>query len=240
MPRYRWRIRHTDEAKARKIAEELGLSLPTARLLVARGYTEPETAYRFLHPALHDLADPRLLPDAELAARRLALAVERKEPVLIYGDYDADGLTATALWLTTLRTLGVPAEPYVPNRHREGYDLHTNAIDAARRIGASLVLTCDCGTRAHDAVNALNDAGIEVIITDHHEPGDTLPNALAVVNPKRADSQYPFRDLSGVGVSFRVAEVLLRERNLPRNGFYNKMLELVAIGTVADVMPLIG
>ena len=240
MSRYRWRVRPTDQAKAERVAQELNLSLPIARLLVARGYTEPEAAYRFLNPSLHDLADPRLLPDIEPAVRRLALAVERKEPVLVYGDYDADGVTSMALWLLTLRKLGVPAQPYVPHRGREGYDLHPNAIEAAQRIGARLVLTCDCGVRAHDAVNALNAAGLEVVITDHHEPSDSLPNALAVVNPKRADSQYPFRELSGVGVSFRVAEALLRTLNLPRNGFYNTMLDLVAIGTVADVMPLVG
>jgi single-stranded-DNA-specific exonuclease len=240
MPRYRWRVRATDTTKAERLAQALNLSRAIASLLVARGYTEPEDAYRFLNPSLHDLADPRLLPDIEPAVRRLALAVERKEPVLVYGDYDADGVTSTALWLTTLRRLGVPAEPYVPHREREGYDLHPNAIEAARAIGAQLVLTCDCGVRAHDAVNTINAAGMEVVITDHHEPGDYLPNALAVVNPKRADSQYPFRELSGVGVSFRVAEALLRERNLPRNGFYNTMLELTAIGTVADVMPIIG
>lgn len=240
MSRYRWRVRATDPAKAARLARELRISITTAGLLVARGYTEPEEAYRFLNPSLHDLADPRLLPDIEPAARRLALAVERKEPVLIYGDYDADGVTSTALWLTTLRTLGVSAKPYVPHREREGYDLHPNAIEAARAIGARLVLTCDCGTRAHKAVDALNAAGLEVIITDHHEPGDYLPNALAVVNPKRADSQYPFRELSGVGVSLRVAEALLRTRNLPLKGFYNTMLELTAIGTIADVMPLIG
>ncbi|MFN3690370.1 MAG: single-stranded-DNA-specific exonuclease RecJ, partial [Fimbriimonadales bacterium] len=240
MSRYRWYVRPTDSAKAERLAQELNLSRPVARLLVARGYTEPEAAYRFLNPSLHDLADPRLLPDIEPAVRRLALAVERKEPVLVYGDYDADGITATALWLTTLRKLGVPAQPYVPHREREGYDLHPNAIEAARRIGARLVLTCDCGVRAHNAVEALNAAGLEVVITDHHEPSEGLPNALAVVNPKRADSQYPFRELSGVGVSFRVAEALLRERNLPRKGFYDTMLDLVAIGTVADVMPLVG
>ncbi len=240
MSRYRWCVRPTDKAKAERLAQELNLSQTTASLLVARGYTEPEDAYRFLNPSLRDLADPSLLPDIEPAVRRLAQAVERKEPVLVYGDYDADGVTSTALWLTTLRKLGVPAEPYVPHREREGYDLHPNAIEAAQGIGARLVLTCDCGVRAHDAVNALNAAGLEVVITDHHEPGDRLPNALAVVNPKRADSQYPFRELSGVGVSFRVAEALLRERNLPRNGFYETMLELVAIGTVADVMPIVG
>ncbi|MFN7016924.1 MAG: single-stranded-DNA-specific exonuclease RecJ [Fimbriimonadales bacterium] len=240
MSRYRWRVRPTDQAKAERVAQELNLSLPIARLLVARGYIEPEAAYRFLNPSLHDLADPRLLPDIEPAVRRLALAVERKEPVLVYGDYDADGVTSMALWLITLRKLGVSAHPYVPHREREGYDLHPNAIKEAQRIGARLVLTCDCGVRAHDAVNALNAAGLEVVITDHHEPSDSLPNALAVVNPKRADSQYPFRELSGVGVSFRVAEALLRTLNLPCNGFYNTMLDLVAIGTVADVMPLVG
>jgi single-stranded-DNA-specific exonuclease len=240
MARYRWRVRATDEAKATQLASELSISPVLARILVARGYTDPEAAYRFLKPSLTDLADPKRLPDIEPAVRRLARAVERKEPVLVYGDYDVDGVTATALWLTTLRKLGVPAEPYIPHREQEGYDLHPNAIAAAERIGAQLVLTCDCGVRAHHAVDALNAAGLEVVITDHHEPGDRLPNALAVVNPKRADSQYPFRELSGVGVSFRVAEALLRERKLARNGFYDTMLDLVALGTVADVMPLVG
>ncbi|MDW8106706.1 MAG: single-stranded-DNA-specific exonuclease RecJ [Armatimonadota bacterium] len=240
MARYRWQLRAADEAAAQRLAKELSLTLPTARLLVARGYTEPDAAYRFLNPSLHDLADPSLLPDVEPAVRRLALAVERKEPVLVYGDYDADGITATALWLTTLRKLGVPAQPYLPHREREGYDLHLNAIAAAQAIGARLILTCDCGIRAHEVVDAINAAGLEVVITDHHEPDIHLPNAVAVVNPKRADSRYPFRELSGVGVSFRVAEALLRALNLPRNGFYRTMLELVAIGTVADVMPIVG
>jgi len=240
MARYRWRIRSTDEARAARLASELNVSQVLARLLVARGYTDPQDAYRFLNPALHDLGDPKQLPDIEPAVRRLARAIERQEPVLVYGDYDVDGVTATALWLTTLRRLGVRAEPYLPHREQEGYDLHPNAIAAAQRIGAQLVLTCDCGTRAHHAVDALNAAGLEVVITDHHEPSDHLPNALAVVNPKRADSRYPFRELSGVGVSFRVAEALLRERNLARNSFYNKVLDLVALGTVADVMPLVG
>ena len=240
MARYRWRVRATDEAKATQLASELNISPVLARVLVARGYTEPEDAYRFLKPSLGDLADPKRLPDIEPAVRRLARAVERKEPVLVYGDYDADGVTATALWLTTLRKLGVRAEPYIPHREQEGYDLHPNAIEAAQRIGARLVLTCDCGTRAHHAVDALNAAGLEVVITDHHEPSDRLPNALAVVNPKRIDSHYPFHELSGVGVSFRVAEALLRARKLARNGFYDTMLDLVALGTVADVVPLIG
>lgn len=240
MARYRWILRTVDDTAAQRLAQELNLTMTTARLLAMRGYTEPDDAYRFLNPSLNDLADPRLLPDIEPAVRRLALALERKEPVLVYGDYDADGVTSTTLWVTTLRTLGVRAEPYVPHRMREGYDLHPNAIPMAQAIGARLVLTCDCGTRAHEAVRAFHEEGLEVVVTDHHEPSDTLPCALAVVNPKRADSQYPFRELSGVGVSFRVAEALLRERKIPHKGFYSKMLDLVALGTIADVVPLVG
>ncbi|MFQ3610837.1 MAG: single-stranded-DNA-specific exonuclease RecJ, partial [Fimbriimonadales bacterium] len=220
---------------------ELNVSLAVASLLVSRGYPDAESAYKFLNPSLSDLSDFRLLPDLEPAVRRLACAVERKEPVLVYGDYDVDGVSSTALWITTLRRLGVPAEPFVPHREREGYDLNAeSALREARQIGAKLVLTCDCGIRAHQAVEAIQSEGIEVLVTDHHEPGDTLPPASAVVNPKRSDSDYPFRELCGAGVAYRVAEALLNELRVPRNGFQRRMLELVALGTVADVAPLVG
>ncbi len=240
MARYRWRVRPTDPKAAEHLQRELNISRPLAQLLTARGYTEPTDAYRFLHPSLSDLADPLLLPDCEKVVQRLVRAFRNREPVLVYGDYDADGVTSTALWLFTLRRLGVPAEPMLPRRHEEGYDLHPNAIEAARQIGAKLVLTCDCGVRAHHAVDALNAAGLEVLITDHHQPDSTLPNALAVVNPHRPDSRYPFADLSGVGVSFRVAEALVRTLGYSVDKFRQAVLELVAIGTVADVMPLLG
>ncbi|MEN3001788.1 MAG: single-stranded-DNA-specific exonuclease RecJ [Armatimonadota bacterium] len=240
MARYRWWVRPTDRRTAELLQKELSVSLPLAQLLVARGYDDPAEAYRFLHPSLSDLGDPLLLPDCERAVYRLRQAVQRKEPVLVYGDYDADGVTSTALWLFTLRRLGVPAHPMLPRRQQEGYDLHPNAIDAARQIGAKLVLTCDCGVRAHAAVNALNAAGLEVLITDHHQPDSTLPNALAVVNPHRPDSRYPFAELSGVGVSFRVAEALVRALGYSVEKFRQAVLDLVTIGTVADVMPLLG
>ncbi len=240
MARYRWQVRPTNRQKAERLQNELNISCAIAQLLVARGYEEPATAYRFLHPSLNDLGDPFLLPDCERVVQRLVQAVRSKEPVLVYGDYDADGVTATALWLFTLRRLGVPAEPMLPRRQHEGYDLHTNAIEAARGIGAQLVLTCDCGTRAHRVVDELNAAGLEVIITDHHQPDNTLPNALAVVNPHRADSRYPFAELSGVGVAFRVAEALVRTLGYSVDKFRQSVLDLVTIGTVADVMPLLG
>jgi single-stranded-DNA-specific exonuclease len=240
MARYRWQVRPTNRQKAERLQNELNISSAIAQLLVARGYEEPTAAYRFLHPSLNDLGDPFLLADCERAVHRLAQAVQRKEPVLVYGDYDADGVTATALWLFTLRRLGVPAQPMLPRRQHEGYDLHTNAIEAAEGIGARLVLTCDCGIRAHRVVDELNAAGLEVIITDHHQPDNKLPNALAVVNPHRADSRYPFAELSGVGVSFRVAEALVRTLGYSVDKFRQSVLDLVTIGTVADVMPLVG
>ncbi|CUU03931.1 MAG: single-stranded-DNA-specific exonuclease RecJ [Fimbriimonadales bacterium] len=240
MARYRWKIRQTDESKVELLTRELSLHPIVARILVARGYEDPETAYKFLKPSLDDLADPRLLPDASPAVARLARAIEQRERVLIYGDYDVDGVSSAALWHTTLSRLGVPVKVKLPHRDREGYDLHPVAIEEAQAFGAKLVLTCDCGTRAHDVVNALNAHGIEVVITDHHEPDLRLPNAVAVVNPKRFDSQYPYADLSGVGVSFRLAEALLRERNIPLRRFRERMLDLVALGTVADVAPLTG
>jgi single-stranded-DNA-specific exonuclease len=240
MARYRWRLRATNRQKAEWLRNELNISTAMAQLLVARGYEEPTDAYRFLHPSLNDLGDPFLLPDCDRAVHRLVQAVRSKEPVLVYGDYDADGVTSTALWLFTLRRLGVPAEPMLPRRQHEGYDLHPNAIEAARAIGAQLVLTCDCGTRAHRVVDELNAAGLEVIITDHHQPDSTLPNALAVVNPQRTDSRYPFAELSGVGVAFRVAEALVRTLGYSVEKFRQSVLDLVAIGTIADVMPLLG
>ncbi len=240
MARFRWQIRQADEPKVELLTRELSLHPVVARTLVARGYEDPETAYKFLKPSLDDLAAPQLLPDASAAVARLAQAIERREHVLIYGDYDVDGVASAALWHTTLSRLGVPVKVKLPHREREGYDLHPVALEEARRFGASLVLTCDCGTRAHDAVNALNANGFEVIITDHHEPDQHLPNAVAVVNPKRPDSQYPYPYLSGVGVSFRLAEALLQERNIPLRGFRRRMLDLVALGTVADVVPLTG
>jgi len=240
MARYRWRLRATNRQKAEWLRNELNISAAMAQLLVARGYEEPTDAYRFLHPSLNDLGDPFLLPDCDRAVHRLVQAVRSKEPVLVYGDYDADGVTSTALWLFTLRRLGVPAEPMLPRRQHEGYDLHPNAIEAARAIGAQLVLTCDCGIRAHRVVDELNAAGLEVIITDHHQPDNTLPNALAVVNPHRTDSRYPFAELSGVGVAFRVAEALVRTLGYSVDKFRQSVLDLVTIGTVADVMPLLG
>lgn len=240
MARYRWQVRQADPQHVQRLMQELNLSRATATVLVARGYTDPSTVYKFLKPSLSDLGDPKLLPDAEPAVRRLALAIQRKEPVLVYGDYDTDGVTATTLWLNTLRKLGVPAEPMIPHRMREGYDLHPNAIPSAQAIGARLVLTCDCGTRAKSVVDALNAHGIEVIITDHHEPDTILPKALAVVNPKRADSRYPYPYLSGVGVSFRLGEALLQALGIPIHNYRRMMLDLVALGTVADVVPLTG
>lgn len=240
MARFRWHIKQVDSVKVEALSQDLKLGRLVAQILVARGYEDPETAYKFLNPSLSDLADPKRLPDASQAVRRLAQAIQKRERVLIYGDYDVDGVSATALWKTTLERLGASVIVKIPHRTREGYDLHPVAVELACEHKASLVLSCDCGTRAHSVVDALNQHNIEVIITDHHEPDTHLPNAVAVVNPKRADSNYPYPYLSGVGVSFRLAEALLSELKYPLNGFRQRMLDLVALGTVADVVPLTG
>lgn len=240
MSLYRWNLVEGDWQKAEQLAKALEVSRYLAYLLVARGYSDPESAYAFLHPSLDQLAEPFLLPDAEVAVRRLAKAIQSKETILVCGDYDADGLTATALWVRMLKRLKVEVHPYIPHRMREGYDFHQNAVAEAQRLGAALILTCDCGSKASEVVEYAQERGIEVVITDHHEPGAQLPPAVAVVNPHRADSAYPFPDLSGVGVAFRLGEALVRELGYPVQSYRNAFLDLVAIGTIADVMPLVG
>jgi single-stranded-DNA-specific exonuclease len=238
--KYQWQVNKVDWAQAEQLAKELGVSRLLAALLIMRGYTTLYDAQAFLHPSLDDLADPLLLPDAQVAVNRLVKAIQDRETILIYGDYDADGITATALWTWTLRKLGGKAHPMLPHRERDGYDLQRSALEAARKINASLILTCDCGTRAHEVIEEARDHLLDVIVTDHHTPGSELPPALAIVNPHRRDSQYPFPDLCGVGVSFRLGEALISEMGLKVESYRNAFLDLVAIGTVADVMPLVG
>lgn len=240
MAKYQWRMQETDWTQAEQLASELGVSRMLAALLIKRGYASQEEAYTFLNPSLDHLADPLLLPDAQIAVNRLAKAIQDRETILVYGDYDADGVTATALWTWTLRKLGGRVHSLIPHRERDGYDLQRIAIHEAQKVNAGLILTCDCGTRAHEVIEEARDNRLDVIITDHHTPGGELPPALAVVNPHRPDSQYPFPELCGVGVSFRLGEALVREMGHKVENYRNAFLDLAAIGTVADVMPLVG
>jgi len=223
------------------LVRELRVHPLTARLLCNRGLTTPAEAEAFLRPALSQLLDPFGLPDMDKAAHRIKDALDNQETIFIYGDYDVDGVTSTAVYVRALTALGAKLEYRVPHRKRDGYDLKPGSIDYAHERGATLVITSDCGIQAREAVEHANSLGMTVIVTDHHEPGEALPPAYAVVNPHRHDSTYKFPMLAGVGVAFKTMQAVVRLVHPTHEGaFIQKFLDLVACGTVADVMPLIG
>ena len=201
-----------------------------------------DEAHRFLNPSLDDLHDPMLLPDIELACERLKLALVNKEKILVHGDYDCDGVTSAALWTRCLKTLGADVEVFVPHRKRDGYDIRVPIIEEAQQRGVKLIITTDCGIQRTAEVEHARSCGIDVIITDHHTPHSdgSLPKAIAVVNPHRKDSIYPYSDLAGVGVAFKTCEALLMSLGHKVSAYRQGYLDLVAIGTIADMMPLTG
>ena len=222
-----------------ELAAEIGCSPLAAALLIQRGICNPQDAHRFLNPSLDDLPDASLLPDAEAAADRIAAAIARKEPIIIHGDYDSDGVTSAALLMRLLSRLGANVRVHVPHRIQDGYDIRREFIESARRQGHSLIITCDCGIQRYDEVELARTMGIDVIITDHHKPGDRIPRAVAVVNPNRHDAVYPFRHLAGVGVAFRLGELVVRKLGLSVTTYRRAYVDLAAIGTVTDAMPLL-
>lgn len=223
-----------------RLQRELGIPSMVAAVLVSRGMTDPEVAHRFLNPSLEELGDPRRLPDYEEAENAILGARERNELIFIHGDYDVDGVTSAALFKRFLETIGCQVHAHVPHRMKEGYGIHMDAVYRAKELGAKVFLTCDCGISAHEQVAAAQEAGMVVVVTDHHTVPPELPTATALVNPHRTDSDYPYRDLSGVGVAFRVAEGLTRSLGMPVDRFRRAFLDLAVLGTIADVMPLVG
>lgn len=242
----RWRIKKPDPAAAAALARELALGRHAARLLTARGYAAPEAARAFLDPRLESLPDPFLLPGVEQAVRLAIGALRQDLPIVIHGDYDADGLTATALLMDFFTRLGARVTPYVPHRLQDGYGLSPEVVTRLAQQGAKLLITVDCGISDHEAVRQAKQAGLDVIITDHHNPPDRLPPADVIVNPKLAGSRFPEKALTGVGVAFFFAGGL--RARLRQQGFFNTRpqpplagyLGLAAIGTVADVAPVTG
>jgi single-stranded-DNA-specific exonuclease len=237
----RWRLLPGDITAEAHLQIELGVHPIIARLLVQRGLRTPEEADRFLNPTLDRLYDPFLLPDAEAACERIKTALANGERILIHGDYDGDGVTSTALWTRVLRSLGGQVDAFVPHRKRDGYDIRVPIIEQARQEGVGLIITTDCGIQRVDEVEHARQAGIDVIITDHHTPNTSgeLPRAVAVVNPQRKDSRYPFPHLAGVGVAFRLCEALTLHLGHRAESYRRGFLDLAAIGTVTDVMPLL-
>ncbi len=220
------------------LAGALNIPPALAALLVQRGFTSPEEAKRFLRPGIQSLSDPYVLRDMDRAVELVARAVREGRPILVHGDYDVDGQCATAMLTRVLREAGAVAIPFVPHRVRDGYDFGPAGLAHAREHGAGLILTCDCGTTAVEPVRAARDAGIEVVVTDHHLPGVVAP-ASAVVNPQHPECTSPLKQLCGTGVAFKLAQALVAELGLPANLPYH-FLDLVALATIADVVPLTG
>jgi len=209
-------------------------------LLVGRGLSDPETAKRYLRPRLEQLQPPEMMFDLPRAVERIANAVRNGETIFVHGDYDVDGMSSTALLTRVLRGCGATrVVPFVPNRLTDGYDLGPAGVAAAIAAHATLVITCDCGTSAHAAVDALNAAAIDVIITDHHLPGGPLPKAYAVCNPRRAESAASDQDLAAVGVVFKISLALCDAFGVS-TALAHRQLDLVALATIADVAPLRG
>ncbi len=236
----RWASRNggdASEAAVHGLVDALHLPDPLCRLLAVRGFNAPEAAKRFLKPRLEHLHDPAAMADMAQFVARVETALDRGETILVHGDYDVDGICAATLYTQVLRMLGGRVKPFVPHRGRDGYDLGPAGVQAARDAGASLLITGDCGIVAHDAVAAARQAGIDVLVSDHHTPAMTLPPALAVLNPKRADCAYPNKDLCGTGVAFKACQALVRARGADEEVLLYH-LDLVALATVADLVPL--
>jgi single-stranded-DNA-specific exonuclease len=234
-----WLFGVRDEAAETKLAMEIGASPLVAALLIQRGYDTPAKATAFLKPTLNQLHDPSLLPDYELAKREIMDAVTHRNLIYVHGDYDADGVTSTAILTRFLTGIGARVNSHVPHRIHEGYGIHPDAIDRAHQQGAKLFLTCDCGISAFDQVEKARELGMRVVVTDHHEPKPILPIAHAVVNPHRSDSTYPFAELCGAGVALKLCAGLFRDLGHSEEVFYHRFSDLATLGTIADMMPLI-
>ncbi len=236
----RWNVRDVDVRRASALARSLGVSQVIAELLTARGFADEAAARGFLYPSLDQLHDPGLMLDMEKAVERVLRAIELGEKILVYGDYDVDGTTGTVVMRRALQLLGAQTGFHVPHRFTEGYGIQQAALEKAVADGYKLVISVDCGIRAHEPLYWARDNNLDVIVTDHHLPdeGEGAPPAFAVLNPNQHGCAYPDKNLAGVGVAFKLAHALLRERGKERliKGF----LKMVAIGTVADVAQLTG
>ena len=233
-----WTVAGYDDNIVKELASTLSLKEFLAKVLVSKGFDTVEKASAYLNSNISDLADPFLLKDMDKAVARIKKAIECKEKIMIYGDYDVDGITSVATLLRYLTFKGATVDSYIPERINEGYGLNTQAIKKFGEDGFSLIITVDSGITAHEEIDFANSLGIDVVVTDHHECREELPDAVAIVNPHRSDSEYPFCELAGVGVVFRLICACENNKNL--NNLSNKYSDIVALGTVADVMPIIG
>lgn len=234
----KWQIYETDENKIKQIQENYPMNKLLAIILANRNITQKEDIRLFLEPTRKDFHNPFLITDMEKAVERIRKAIEKQEKVTIYGDYDVDGITSITVLKSFLQDRGLEVESYIPNRLEEGYGLNKEAIGKIVEKGCQLMITVDCGISAIEEIDYANSLGVETIVTDHHEPGNELPKAFAVIDNKRKDSGYPFRELAGVGVVFKVIQAIGIKLGLKEEE-YLKYLDIVCVGTISDIVPLV-
>ena len=234
----KWEFYDSDNAKINEISQKFNISELLATVLVNRNIKTDEEIKLFLNPTRNDFHDPYLMPDMKNAVDRIIKAIDEKEKTMIYGDYDVDGITSITVLSKFLNQCGLNVGYYIPNRLNEGYGLNKKAIKTIADEGYKLIITVDCGISSTEEIDYAYSLGMEVIITDHHEPLDILPNALAIIDCKRKDNKYPFNSLAGVGVSFKLIQAIGQRLNLPEKD-YLKYLDIVCIGTISDIVPLV-
>ncbi len=234
----KWQIYDTDEDKVNELVTKYDINELLATILVNRDIVDEQKLEIFLNPTRNNFHDPFLMPDMEKAVERIIKAINNKEKVIIYGDYDADGITSITVLKKFLEDVGLNADYYIPNRLNEGYGLNNNAIQKIVENNYELMITVDCGISGIEEINYANSLGLETIVTDHHEVGDDIPNAIAVVDAKRIDNKYPCRDLAGVGVVFKLIQAISIKLELKEEE-YLKYLDIVCVGTISDIVPLV-
>ena len=233
-----WNLKKYDTELIKKIKDTYGVSDIMAKLLISRNI-EFNDIDNFLNGKLDNLIDPYKIKDMNKLVERIDKAIKKKEKICIYGDYDVDGITSITIMYKFLTKLGAEVMYYLPDRLLEGYGINNNALDEIKKQGVSLVITVDCGITAIEEVEHAKEIGLDICITDHHECAQDLPDALAIVNPKRKDDTYPFKFLAGVGVAFKTISAVAKKYNLPEEE-YLKYLDIVSIGTISDIVPLVG
>ena len=234
----KWEYYEKDEDAVKRVQEEFGLSRLLSTIIVNKGLKTKQEIEVFLNPTRNDFHDPYLMPDMQIAVDRIVKAIENQEKVIIYGDYDVDGITSITVLKQFLADRGLQVDSYIPNRLDEGYGLNKAAIDKIVAEKYQLMITVDCGISGIEEIDYANSLGLETIVTDHHEPTEVLPKALAVVDAKRKDNKYPFNQLAGVGVVFKLTQAISKVYNLDEKE-YLKYLDIVCVGTISDIVPLV-
>ena len=234
----KWKYKSADAKRIEEVSKKFGVSELLASVILNRGVEKDEDIEVFLNPTRNDFHDPSKMPDMKKAVDRILKAIKNKEKTIIYGDYDVDGITSITVLKKFLESCGLETGYYIPNRLEEGYGLNKEAIDSISKDGYTLIITVDCGISCIEEIEYASSLGIETIITDHHEPMDELPNAIAVVDLKRKDNKYPCNCLAGCGVAFKLCQAIGTALEMKPES-YLKYLDIVCLGTISDIVPLI-